>query len=116
MAIYTELPLMTQSGKNFYLCEEDLKEKANELTAFLCDIDYMQDRSFAIDILFPAGIKTGNDIEGESDSLAEIMAAISTRHEVGKTEITKIRIINLYRAYKFIIKNEPINKDNFIIY
>ena len=82
---------------NFYDIEKDL----DEILSFL-NTNHI---SYAKKAMFSSEIKSNNLIEGLRDDLTYI-------EEVIKTKQFEPRIMNLYHGYKYILKNNDINKDS----
>lgn len=88
---------LSYNPNNFYQFQQDL----DEILAFL-DTNHIR---YAKKAMFSSEIKSNNLIEGLRDDLSYI-------EEVIKTKQFEPRIMNLYHGYKYILKNNDINKDS----
>lgn len=107
---FVKVNLKTINGFDIHYDEDDLKESKDELLTFLDGEDYMDSLSFAKKMMLKNEIQSNNNIEGINDDLQNIEATIKNRHANVLSKADK-RIINLYTGYKYILQNNPINKE-----
>lgn len=109
--MHTKVPLTLENGDHFYIDFDKLKPIAFEIEEFLHKHPYMNQSSFAEQIIFPFEIKMNNATEGYLDDLEEIETMIKNRHHK-KTYLSQQRIFNLYRGYQMIFHEPPISEKN----
>ena len=108
---YIKLDLVIDKDKNKKLYYND-----SYLNSYKGDLDNFFDRQvnmnnigFAKKVMMGHEIKANNDIEGLVDGLDYIDSVINNNISNGDD---RKRIINLYKGYKYILKNKDINKDS----
>lgn len=106
---HEQLPLTIDKSKLF-LTSDKLKEKKEELELFLQDNKYMNSQEFSKNVLFSQEIKANNTIEDYKDDVGLIYDIVNRKIKI-KDKEKQQRIINLYNGYKFIYKNNEINKE-----
>ena len=104
------LNLRLENDHPIYLNIDYLRQYEEELAMFLEDIDYMDTKKFAESVLFNEEIKSNNNIEGINDDLAFIDKVIKNSYENNINN--NLRIINLYKGYKYILTHKDINKES----
>ena len=109
MNTYTKLELKTEEGKNIYYNHEYLDKYKKDLDTFLANETNMKNIEFAKKIMMGEEIKANNNIEGLQDDLESIGNVIGNKTNIDK--FIKVRILNLYKGYKYILKNKNINKE-----
>ena len=109
--MHTQVPLTLDNGDHFYIDFDKLKPIAFEIEEFLQKHPYMNQSSFAEQIIFPFEIKMNNATEGYLDDLEEIETMMKNRHHK-KTNLNQRRIFNLYRGYQMIFHEPPISEEN----
>lgn len=109
--MHTQVPLTLDNGDHFYIDFDKLKPIAFEIEEFLQKHPYMNQSSFAEQIIFPFEIKMNNATEGYLDDLEEIETMMKNRHHK-KTYLNQRRIFNLYRGYQMIFHEPPISEEN----
>ncbi len=98
-------------GNQLFYNEEVLKSYEEELLAVLEGQDYMKTLAFAKKMMMGQEIKSNNAIEGIKDDLSVIEEVIRKR-KIPIREEEKIRIINLYHGYQYILSHKEINKES----
>jgi len=103
------LPL-TIEKERLYLLRDLIEQKKEELELFLQDNKYMNSKEFANNVLFSQEIKTNNDIEGYNDDVGLVYDILNNNLKIKDKQRVQ-RIKNLYNGYKYIIKEDEINKN-----
>jgi len=103
------LPLTIEKGR-LYLIKDLLEPKKEELELFLQDNKYMNSCEFANNVLFSQEIKTNNTIEGYNDDIGLVYDILNNNLKI-KDKARVQRIKNLYKGYKYIMKEDEINKE-----
>lgn len=106
----TKLPLLVDD-KPLYVISDDIKAKSEELEQFLEGMPYMNSKMFSKNVLYSHEIQANNNIEGYSDDV-DLIDSIILRKKNISDEARRLRIINLYNGYRYILNNKEINKDN----
>ena len=109
MNMYTKLEIKTEEGKNIYYNHDYLYEYKKDLDNFLEDQNNMKNINFAKKMMIGEEIKANNNIEGLQDDLESISNVIGNKTSIDKN--IKIRILNLYKGYKYILQNKNIDKE-----
>lgn len=92
-----------------FLDNDKLKEEKESLSDFVTNEPLLNKSKFSKSD-FPQEIKFNNAIEGIDDEINEIDALISRMFVSVNRD--KKRIVNVYKAYKYILGGKPINKEN----
>ena len=103
------LPLTIEKGR-LYLLKDLIEPKKEELELFLQDNKCMNSSEFANNVLFSQEIKTNNTIEGYNDDIGLVYDILNNNLKI-KDKARVQRIKNLYNGYKYIVKEDEINKD-----
>ena len=105
-----EVDLKTENNRRLIYDNTRLIELENELEEFLIDpdMDYMKNKVFAKKLLLSREIKSNNEIENYNDDLDEVLHYINNIKTSDSKE-NKQRIINVYKAYLYILRNRIIN-------
>lgn len=104
-----EIDLKYEGNKKLYYDLDKLKKLKEDILEFLSEEDYMHTLDFAKSSMESIEIKANNEIEGINDNL-DIIDSVIENKPVSST--TRRRIINLYRAYQFILNNKNINEES----
>lgn len=104
--LYLNLPM---NKKKLYIIPENLKLIKETLEKTISENSFIKTKNFSNSVLFGHEIKTNNTIEGYNDNIEEVRYVI--RHKNNSSTKEK-RILNLYKGYKYILKENNINKDN----
>ena len=104
----TKLPLLVDD-KPLYVISDDIKAKSEELEQFLEGMPYMNSKMFSKNVLYSHEIQANNNIEGYSDDV-DLIDSIILRKKNISDEARRLRIINLYNGYRYILNNILINK------
>lgn len=91
--------------KFLYFDNDILKPIEEDVLKFISDADSLKTDEFIKKVMLRREIKTNNLIEGILDDLSFIDEVIKNKSDNNK------EIINLYKAYKFILTNKNINKE-----
>lgn len=105
--IRTALPL--ENGAKFYYNQVYLHKIKEEIEAFLEWDKSMDNLDYARKMMFSHELKANNQVEGYSDDLALIEQIIKTHTDKIKDEEVKMRVLNLYRGYKYILVHHEID-------
>ena len=95
--------------RNIYINYDSLEEKKESLSEFVSNEPLLNKSKFS-KTDFPQEIKFNNAIEGIDDDVSDIEKLLSRSFMPVNRD--KTRIINLFKGYKYILKNKEINKDN----
>lgn len=106
----TTLPFKTIEGRHFFVRNSILLDLIKELESFLEEASFMNSKTFSKKVMFTHEIKANNTIEGINDDVTLIEQVIKNAKNLKDTE-RKNRIINLYQAYKYILKGDNINSE-----
>ena len=106
--MYKQTQFKRDNERNLWVDLDSLQEKKEDLEDFVTNEPLLNKRKFTKKD-FPEEIKFNNAIEGIDDDVNDI------KHLLNRTFISvnrdKNRIMNLYRGYKYILKNKEINKE-----
>ena len=104
------LPL--EMGKRKILLDKD-KTKVNKekLETFLSDEEKMHSKEFAKKVLLANEVQSNNSVEGYYDDIEKIKAIVNSSKRSKKSEKDKLRILNLYKGYNYILGEKNINKE-----
>lgn len=108
---WNRLNLRLQTGHYIHLNVGFLEKYKEELVGFLLDKDYMNNLTFAKNMMMSQGIKSNNAIEGINNDLTIIDEVIDKR-KVSLSKEERKRIVNLYHGYQYILTHKKINKEN----
>lgn len=106
------LPL--QMGKRRLLLD-NLKIKTNKekLETFLIGEEKMHSIAFAKKVLLANEVQSNNSVEGYYDDIEKIKGVVNSSERLkNKSEKDKLRILNLYKGYNYILNKKAINKEN----
>lgn len=101
--------LTTENNRSFYIDKSKLQNMKLELEGFLKDESNMNNIDFSKRVMRSQEIKTNNTIEGYIDDVSSIEKTIKESKKETDTE-EKRRILNLYKGYRYILKQRPIDK------
>lgn len=80
----------------------------DEIEEFLSEENFMFTRQFAKKVMFSHEVKSNNMVEGITDDLMLIREVIKDAEQI-KDENQRKRIINLYKAYQYILTHRVID-------
>lgn len=103
--------LKKTDGTKFYLRREAIQASIDDLNNFLKGDRRIHTKTFAKKVMFTEEIKTNNLVEGYTDDIAIIERVIKNASSIENPE-KRARILNLYAAYKHILKGGTIDKDS----
>ena len=104
------LPLEMENRKMF-LDEEKIDFNKRKLEKFLENEPQVKNDFFAKKVLLSNEVQSNNSVEGYYDDIKKIKEVVlSSKKPKNKKEIDKLRIINLYKGYKYILDEKDINK------
>ena len=95
--------------RNIFINYDSLEEKKDSLSEFVSNEPLLNKSKFS-KTDFPQEIKFNNSIEGIDDDVSDIEKVLSRSFMPVNRD--KTRIMNLYKGYKYILKNKEINKEN----
>ena len=104
------LPLEFLDGTHLRLREDRYAQTREELDSFLAGQRHLHTKAFAKDVMFSHEIKSNNLVEGYTDDVASVKAAIEKMRQKPQNEKTQ-RILNLYHGYNYILRENLIDKD-----
>lgn len=104
------LPFKTIDNRRFVIYANVLNELVKELELFLEQASFMDSKTFSKKVMFTHEIKANNTIEGINDDVTLIESVIKNANTLKDSE-RRNRIINLYQAYKYILKGDNINRE-----
>ena len=105
------LPLKN-NNRYFYINEDMLKEKEEELEEFILKSGKMDTLSFAKKVLLFNEVQSNNSVEGYYDDIEKIKKSVNEKKIYKNSqEKDKLRIINLYEGYRYILDNKDITKE-----
>lgn len=105
------LPLKN-NNRYFYINEDMLKEKEEELEEFILKSGKMDTLSFAKKVLLFNEVQSNNSVEGYYDDIEKIKKIVNEKKIYKNSqEKDKLRIINLYEGYRYILDNKDITKE-----
>lgn len=100
-----------EKGINFYCDYKCIEELHNEIEDFINIQDSMNNKEFAKTVMFSHELQYNNLVEGYKDDLSVINDVIKNKSKF-LSEEQKLRILNLYKGYQYILNNKDINKDS----
>ena len=105
------LPLKN-NNRYFYINENMLKEKEEELEEFILKSGKMDTLSFVKKVLLFNEVQSNNSVEGYYDDIEKIKKVVNEKKIYKNSqEKDKLRIINLYEGYRYILDNKDITKE-----
>ena len=105
------LPLKN-NNRYFYINEDMLKEKEEKLEEFILKSGKMDTLSFAKKVLLFNEVQSNNSVEGYYDDIEKIKKVVNEKKIYKNShEKDKLRIINLYEGYRYILDNKDITKE-----
>lgn len=107
-----KLDLCLESGRPFYYCDEQLNSLVEELEEFLEYDNKMNSLDFAKRVMFSHELQANNLIEGYRDDMETIKSVISKKTASIKDENQRLRILNLYEGYRYILEHHSINENS----
>ncbi len=105
--VRTTLPL--ENGAKFYYDSTYLHKISEEIETFLEWDKSMNNLDYARKMMFSHELKANNQVEGYSDDLILIEEIIKTHTEKIKNEEVRMRVLNLYQGYKYILEHHEID-------
>lgn len=105
------LPL--EMGKRNLLLDKDkIQVNKEKLEIFLDDEKRMHSLDFAKKVLLANEVQSNNSVEGYYDDIEKIQMVVnSSKRLKNKSEKDKLRILNLYKGYNYILREKEINKE-----
>lgn len=94
-----------QEGNEFYYKDKTIEENKENLRKFLDWDKNIDNLEFAQEKMFFQELKTNNLIEGYQDDLNNIERIVKGREKIK-------RVINLYRGYRYILKERNIDESH----
>lgn len=105
-----KIDILKINGKSLTIDEESLLQQKNDLEKFINEFKYCKTLKHAKEVLFSHEIQANNFIEGYKDDVETIYDVIHRCSKISNIK-QKQRIMNLYRAYKYILCRKDIDKD-----
>lgn len=106
------LPL-DMENKKLFLDKSKISENKNKLELFLRDENSMHTLDFAKKVLLSNEVQSNNSVEGYYDDIEKIKKVVENSNSSKyKPEKDKLRILNLYKGYNYILNKKEINKNN----
>lgn len=103
---------LKNNNRYFYINEDMLKEKEEELEEFILKSGKMDTLSFAKKVLLFNEVQSNNSVEGYYDDIEKIKKVVNEKKIYKNSqEKDKLRIINLYEGYRYILDNKDITKE-----
>lgn len=102
---------LTLPSKSLILDNDKFGKTKEKIELFLDDEHNMKTKAFARKILLANEVQSNNMVEHYYDDIEAIKKEISSRKPRNKREEKELRILNLYKAYRYILDNKNINKD-----
>ncbi len=107
-----KLPLKMESN-SLFLDKDKIADNKAKLEIFLKDESEIHSINFAKSVLLANEVQSNNGVEGYYDDIKEIENVIkNSNNSKNKNKQEKLRILNLYKGYKYILNKEPITKEN----
>lgn len=103
---YTELK--TDHGTQLYYRNDCLSESVSQLEYFLSRASFLNSLQFAKRVMFSSEIRSNNSVEGYIDDVEVIERAIRKAETIEDLK-RRARIVNLYKAYDYILNNPDIS-------
>ena len=103
---------LTLASRKLILDNDRLLERKQLIETFLEDEKKLHTKTFAKSILLSNEVQSNNMVENYYDDINEVKKEITSRKPINKREEKELRILNLYKGYKYILDNKPINKEN----
>ena len=108
---YKKIDLIDSNNKHFFYFTDQVTPLKMELENLVNSLNYMHSKAFTKKVLFPYEVKFNNAIETYNDDIELISDTIHNKKSI--TTEKERRIINLYRGYQYILKNNiQINKNS----
>ena len=98
-------------GREFFLRRIPLSKNVHQLERFLESEPRFHSETFAKRMLFSREIQTNNLVEGYADDIETINRVIADAEAIQDRD-KRARILNLYHAYKYILKGGHIDKES----
>ena len=105
-----KINILKIEGKPLTLDYDRLQQEKEELGSFINDFKYCKTLKHAKEVLFSHEIQANNFIEGYKDDVETIYNVIHKCSNITDPK-KKQRILNMYKAYKYILNRRVINKD-----
>ena len=104
------IDILKIDGRPLTIDNDRLKPEKEELERFTDDFKYSKTLKHAKEVLFLHEIQANNFIEGYKDDVETIYNVIHKCSTISDPK-KKQRILNLYKAYKYILNRRVINKE-----
>lgn len=105
------LPFKTTTGRLFSIYKNYFNGIIRELEEFLDSEDFMNNKTFAENVMFTHELKANNTVEGIIDSVDTIEKTIKAVENKEQSELAH-SITNLYEGYKYILEGKDITEEN----
>lgn len=105
------LPLKINSFQRLTVCKNCFQPLKEELEEFLDETPYLNTKDFLTSVLFRLELKANNAVEGITDDIRIIEQVIENAQSI--TDVNRRnQIKNLYNGYRYILRENQINKTN----
>ena len=111
MAKLDQINVHDEKGINFYCDYSSLEKMHDEIEEFVSSEESMNNLKFSKTVMFSHELQYNNLVEGYKDDLTEINDVIKNTGNITDEE-KRLRILNLYRGYQYILRHKDINKDS----
>ena len=111
MAKLDQINIHDEKGINFYCDYSSLEKMHDEIEEFVSSEESMNNLKFSKTVMFSHELQYNNLVEGYKDDLTEINDVIKNTGNITDEE-KRLRILNLYRGYQYILRHKDINKDS----
>ena len=105
-----DLGLKRSNNTSFYYDLNTIEESKKDLEMFLSYSHMPNSLKFAKSVMFSHEIQANNQIEGYNDDIEIIKKAIEHAKDIDDNA-KRMRILNLYHAYRYILTHKDINKE-----
>ena len=105
-----KIEILKIDGRPLKVDDDRLEVEKEDLESFINDFKYCKTLKHAKEVLFSHEIQANNFIEGYKDDVETIYNVIHKCSTISDPK-KKQRILNLYKAYKYILNRRIINKD-----
>ena len=106
------LPL-EMGNRKLLLDESKIEPNKKNIETFLSDEYKMHSKDFARKVLLANEVQSNNSVEGYYDDIEKIQSVVNSSNKLkDKSQTDKLRILNLYKGYNYILNKKEINKEN----
>lgn len=106
--------LYSVKNMRFYYRDDLLKQSKEELVRFLEWDKNMDSLEFAKKMMYSHELKANNQVEGYQDDIELIEGIVKRKIENIKDVERKMRILNLYKGYYYILHHKKIDEEHLL--